>query len=257
MSDVSVVVTTFERPDACERAVRSALGQTVPPREVLICDDGSSQQTVRRLEALAALDARVRVLAAPANTGAPGAGRNRGVVAASGSWIALLDDDDAWLPEKLARQGERLAAGDVDLIGTNALRSGGSLYFRDAPAEWHPRQDDLIRDNPLVLSSVLARRDILLETHGFLTARWARGVADYGMWLALADRGARLCVLGEALVLYEDTEPSRMSGAPKRQEAAVARLFWHRWAATPSDPLALRAAVAKSAAAARLALGRS
>src|SRR5436853_607913 len=82
----------------------SALAQEPAPLEVLVCDDGSSPPTLERLRALEAADPRVRVLGAAHNTGSPGAGRNRGIRAARGAWLGFLDDDDAWLPGKLARQ---------------------------------------------------------------------------------------------------------------------------------------------------------
>jgi glycosyltransferase involved in cell wall biosynthesis len=234
-------VPTYERPEACARAVRSALGQEPAPQEVLVCDDGSGPETREQLRGLVRESSAVRVLELP-HRGTPGPARTAGCRAASAPWVAFLDDDDAWLPGKLARQLARAEAGDVDAIGTNARRSDGSLYFRDAPAEWSPTRDDLLRDNPLIVSTVLARRDVLLGTRGFREARWARGVADYSMWLALADTGARIVVLGEPLVDYESDDSGRMSAAPIGQELAVARLFWMRWLERPRDLTRLRAA---------------
>lgn len=250
--DVTAVITTFERPEACVRAVRSALEQVPPPREVLICDDGSSMTTLRRLEELERADSRVRLLAAPAPSGSPGPGRNRGLGSARTTWVGFLDDDDAWLPGKLARQLEWAATGQADVIGTNARRSDGSPYFPGAAPEWRPQRADLLRDNPLIVSSVLARRSVLEQAGGFPAERWARGVADYAMWLRLLDLDARFAVLGDVLVDYDDSGEDRMSSAPVRQEWAVARLFWHRWQGAPANRRALVAAARKTAAAARL-----
>lgn len=258
MADVSVVIATYERPDRCEDAIRAALAQTAEPLEVLVCDDGSSAPTRERLEALAESDERVRFLPLDQNTGTPGPARTLGVREAKGEWIAFCDDDDAWMPEKLARQVERTRRNDVDVIGTNALRSSdASAYFPDAPEEWRPSRADLLRDNPLIISSVLVRRDLLLSTGGFLTERWARGVADYGMWLALADAGARFVVLGEPLVRYDDAGTARMSAAPVRQELAAARLAARRWRAKPVDAQLGRAALAKARAAGAVAWHRA
>jgi glycosyltransferase involved in cell wall biosynthesis len=76
MSDVSVVIPTWNRAAMLERAVRSALNQTLPPLEILVCDDGSSDDSRAVIEAM-------------------GASR--------GEWIAFLDDDDEWRPEKWER----------------------------------------------------------------------------------------------------------------------------------------------------------
>lgn len=253
-ADISVVIATYERPDPCERAVRSVLAQEPGPREVFICDDGSSPETRRRLERLTNLDARMRLLVAPSHRGTPGPGRNQGVAAASSSWIAFLDDDDEWLPGKLMAQWERARQGNTDVIGTNAMTTSGRPYFSALNQEWEPRRSDLHRDNPLVISSVLARREGLMRTGGFPAFRWARGVADYAMWLCLADIGARFCVLPQPLVRYDDTSAARLSGARLRQELAVARLFYLRWRRHGGRRVMLRLAAGKFAAAVRVAV---
>jgi len=253
MSQVSVVIATFERPGACERALRSALAQLPPPLEVLICDDGSSADTLCRLQELERLDRRVRVVAAPAHFGTPGPARNRGLQTAAGDWIAFLDDDDEWLPGMLSRQLRCVRAGNVDLVGANARLSDGSLYFPNASASWRPTRADVLRANPLITSTVLARRSSLLQSGGFSPHRWARGVEDYAAWLALADRGARFCVLGDVLARYESCGKDRLSGLRRQQEMRVARLFWHRWRRAPLTEGGFTAAVHKTLVAIKVA----
>jgi glycosyltransferase involved in cell wall biosynthesis len=212
---------------------------------VIVCDDGSGPETRERLRRLADLEPRVRYVALP-HHGSPGPVRTSGCESASGTWVAFLDDDDAWLPSKLRRQLERGAVGDADVIGTNALRSDGTVYFPSAPREWSPTRADLLRANPLITSSVLVRREVLARTRGFRPQRWARGVEDYGMWLDLVDVGARIVVLGDILVDYESGDEDRFSRAPVRQELAVVRLFWQRWLERPTDAERLRGAANKT-----------
>jgi glycosyltransferase involved in cell wall biosynthesis len=107
MPAVSVIIPTYLRPDLVVRAVRSALGQTFADLEVVVVVDGRDAATVAALEALG--DARLRALVPDRNLGNAGA-RNHGIAAARGAWIALLDDDDWWAPEKIERQ-MALAAG--------------------------------------------------------------------------------------------------------------------------------------------------
>jgi glycosyltransferase involved in cell wall biosynthesis len=99
--EVSVVIPTRDRPDLVVRAVRSALGQTVRDIEVIVVIDGPDEPTRAALAAVD--DDRLRVVELPASGGAPNA-RNEGVRSARGRWTALLDDDDEWLPTKLAVQ---------------------------------------------------------------------------------------------------------------------------------------------------------
>lgn len=242
---ISVVISTFERPDACERALRSVLAQSEQPLEVLVCDDGSRDDTPARFRAWARRCSRVRYLRTPRNTGTPAAARNLGIDSVRGKWIAFLDDDDEWLPGKLARQRSALAAEDADVIATNAVRSDGTAYFRDAPASLKPKRGDLLRGNPIITSTALVRRTLVR----FPTARWMRGIEDYAAWLELADRGARFLVLGEQLVRYEDASDERLSAARVRRELAVARLAWNRARRRPLDMGNARALLRKSAGA--------
>lgn len=99
--EVSVVVPAYNREKTLERCVQSALGQTFRDFEVIIVDDGSSDNTTD--VALSSGDARVRLIRHRENRGA-GAARNTGAQAAKGEYIAWLDSDDEWLPMKLERQ---------------------------------------------------------------------------------------------------------------------------------------------------------
>jgi hypothetical protein len=98
---VSVVIPTRNRPHLVRRAVTSALAQTHRDVEVIVVIDGPDPETAGLLATIA--DARLRVLTPETNQGAAAA-RNLAVRAATSPWIAFLDDDDAWLPEKLAAQ---------------------------------------------------------------------------------------------------------------------------------------------------------
>jgi glycosyltransferase involved in cell wall biosynthesis len=98
---VSVVIPTRGRPDMVCSAVRSALNQGYHNMEVIVVVDGPDSATTAALEALE--EPRLRVLALGQNVGGSEA-RNLGVREANGDWIALLDDDDTWLPEKIREQ---------------------------------------------------------------------------------------------------------------------------------------------------------
>lgn len=98
---VSVVVPTYLRPDLVQRAVRSALDQTVADIEVIAVVDGRDAETVDALKRID--DGRV-IVHLPARHLGNGDARNEGVVLAQARWVAFLDDDDAWLPKKLERQ---------------------------------------------------------------------------------------------------------------------------------------------------------
>jgi glycosyltransferase involved in cell wall biosynthesis len=98
---VTAVIPTRNRPELVCRAVRSALAQTYANLEVVVVIDGPDPSTVQALEALN--EPRLRIVALEENVGGSEA-RNIGVREAKGEWIAFLDDDDEWLPQKVQRQ---------------------------------------------------------------------------------------------------------------------------------------------------------
>lgn len=98
---VTAVIPTRNRPQLVTRAVRTALSQTYPSMEVVTVVDGPDDLTRRALAAIS--DERLRVITLPRPAGSANA-RNVGVEAARGEWIAFLDDDDEWLPEKTELQ---------------------------------------------------------------------------------------------------------------------------------------------------------
>jgi teichuronic acid biosynthesis glycosyltransferase TuaG len=242
--DVSVVIATHQRRDACRRAVDSALGQTRPPLEVIVVDDGSSDGTHEMLTSWAAREPRLRVLDRAPRTGRPAPPRNRGIAVARGEWVAFLDDDDAWVADKLAVQAAFLDG--ADLVAGNAVLDGGRSYFAAAPASRPVTRAELLRTNPIILSSSVVRRELLLRAGGMPEEPWLRGIEDYALWLALGDLGARMVVLGRPLVRYAQQGDARLSGAAVVNQLAIARLFWRRWRAAPGDSRLRRAALSKA-----------
>jgi len=119
---VSVVIPTRNRPLLAERAVRSALDQSLRGIEVVVVIDGPDAETQERLDQVR--DERLNVLCLPRNVGGSEA-RNIGIRYSRGKWIALLDDDDEWLPEKLLKQwnaGES-AAADYAFVASEFIES--------------------------------------------------------------------------------------------------------------------------------------
>ena len=98
---VSVVIPSLNRPKIVTKAVNSALAQTLKSIEVIVVIDGPDEATVSELEKID--DPRLKVKSLPQNVGCADS-RNEGVTEARGQWIAFLDDDDEWLPQKLELQ---------------------------------------------------------------------------------------------------------------------------------------------------------
>lgn len=118
MSDrplVSCVIPTYDRPNRLERAINCVLHQTYRPLELIVVDDSSpSDYAHNSAEKIEDSDIDVRVIQHDQNQGASAA-RNTGVKRSNGDYIAFLDDDDKWLPEKIKKQISNLEQSDADL----------------------------------------------------------------------------------------------------------------------------------------------
>lgn len=230
----SVVIPTHQRRERCLRAVRSALEQTVPPLEVLVCDDASTDGTAEAIEEWAREEPRLRCLRRDRNSGGPAGPRNLGVASARGEWVAFLDDDDEWLPDKLERQVPLLDDGGFDVVAGAARRRDGPPYHEVPPVP-DPTWRDLLRDNPVVLSTAVARRRAVQAVGGFREDPALRGVEDYCLWLDLVRAGARLRVAPDVVALYEAQAPDRLS-AGRASERAVAAHLLRLWREDPRQP---------------------
>lgn len=167
---VSTVIPTFDRRHDVVIAVRSALSQTHEPHEVIVVDDGSRDGTAEQLRESHG-DA-VRILRTD-RLGVAGA-RNHGMAAASGEYIALLDSDDEWAPEKLARQVAFLEARpDYGMVLTDVVQMDGDRHAYDVlrRRRFIPEDGDvlkyILRQPALAPSCALFRRRVLDEVGGF------------------------------------------------------------------------------------------
>lgn len=222
---VSVVIPTYNRHAEVLAAARTALSQTLPPLEVIIVDDGSSQDKAE-LRA-ACLDAGVRLLEHDVNKGG-GAARNTGIDAARGEWVALLDSDDAWVPDKLQRQfdclgadAERprvLAAGNLQVVEPD----GRTWLYNTAPPD--PRQE--LSEYMLAQGGTLQSSTLLLPTAFARQTRFNEVLPRHQDWdfvLRLVRNGAVLSYIHEPLVIYNN-RPS--ANRVSQGESALPTLQW-------------------------------
>jgi len=201
---VSLVVATWNRESTLREAITSALRQTHPILEVLVCDDGSTDGSRPLIESLG--DGRVRWIAGD-HFGRPAVPRNRGLAQAQGEWIAFLDSDDAWLPRKTELQLSHVLAAGQRAVCSNALRMTPSNR-----TEWKPllsisgsrmSLDDLLKTNHIICSSAMIHRSVLAQAIGFPESTSLRALEDYAFWLRIATQ-TDFDYVPEPLVLYRD-----------------------------------------------------
>jgi glycosyltransferase involved in cell wall biosynthesis len=187
--DVSVIIPTRDRYDYLRLTLRSALRQRDVDLEVIVVDDGSADATARKV--LDLRSDRVRVLRNAVSLGESGA-RNRGIEASAGRWIAFLDDDDLWAPDKLACQLEEINRTGAGWAYAGDVVVDDDLNVLHGTPPPPPEQvlRDLRRHNavPSGASNVLVEASMLSRVGPFDVD--LRRTADWDMWLRLARVGS-------------------------------------------------------------------
>jgi glycosyltransferase involved in cell wall biosynthesis len=181
---VSVVIPTYNYGHFVVDAVESVLAQTYKRREIIVVDDGSSDDTPERL---APYRDRIRYVRKQ-NRGVSAA-RNTGIGLASGEWVALLDADDVWHPQKLALQMRVLREHpDLSCLGGNGTPDALQRDLPEDPEVERLSVVDFLTWSPLGVCAVIARRRCFDQVGGFdVNLRYAE---DRDMWIRLAARYA-------------------------------------------------------------------
>jgi glycosyltransferase involved in cell wall biosynthesis len=188
MPDISVVIPTRDRRQLLRLALISVLSQNDIDIEVIVVDDASADDTAATVSAFA--DRRLRIVR-QASPGGVSTARNRGIAEASGGWVAFLDDDDLWAPDKLALQLEAAARCSRTWVYTGDVNVDDDLRVLTASAPPTPEQvmERLPRYNPVPsgASNVLVRADALAEAGPFDAG--LRRTEDWDMWIRVARTG--------------------------------------------------------------------
>jgi glycosyltransferase involved in cell wall biosynthesis len=195
-----VIIPVYNGSSTLRRAIRSALFQTGCIVDVIVVDDGSTDQTP---EILREFQGKIRTIR-QSNAGV-GAARNKGLDLAAGQYIAFLDADDEWLPGKLEKQLAALERfPDADLVYCGAIyRTADGIHQDLSPVfvEGDDVLDRLAFGNFIPTSSLLARADCFQAPD----ARFATDLRfgeDYSLWLQLATSGRKFYAVRESLILY-------------------------------------------------------
>ncbi|MBK9176743.1 MAG: glycosyltransferase family 2 protein [Flavobacteriales bacterium] len=196
---VSVIITLYNKAEFVEEALKSVLGSTFTDFEVLVIDDGSTDDGPERLAGLG--DSRVRLFRSASNTGRAAAA-NRGFAAARGEYMAILDADDLMEPERLELQVAFMQAHhEVVACGTAAQIIGRGGHIARWPESDRECRARLIFEDPLLYGSAMFRRSVM-ERHGVrCDEQWRVPGMDYLVQVSLS-RFGRFANLQEPLTRY-------------------------------------------------------
>jgi teichuronic acid biosynthesis glycosyltransferase TuaG len=240
---VSVIIPVYNGALFIRGAIESVYSQTVPPTEVIVVNDASTDDTELLLRELETeLPSSFTWLTQPTNSGCPAVPRNIGIARTTAEYVAFIDQDDRWHQTKLARHLEHFASDpDLALSFTGYIRiaSDGEQVFQSD--EWDPDPevvlDKLLRS--VVVgppSTVLIRRAALLQVPPFVPTQ---GYDDWRMWLELAAAGFKIGHIREPLVDYGWHEDN-LSNYPTSKYFDLACEIFDSFLTEPQIPASLR-----------------
>jgi glycosyltransferase involved in cell wall biosynthesis len=219
---VSVVIPTYNRAALLRESLESVAAQTYRDFEILVVDDGSTDDTRSVVESSGARWIPI------GHSGLQAAVRNRGIEQAQGEYVAFLDSDDRWLPEKLKRQVELLRERpEFALTCCNAHRlvdgKHEGLLHRPGTLRTGDVFDALLKRNFVVNSSVLVRRATLTEVGGLDEDPALKSVEDYDLWLRIAST-RKVHSFDDPLVDYR-IHPGNESWDVEQTQRGLARCY--------------------------------
>lgn len=218
---VSIIMAAYNAEKTIELAIESVLNQTYSNFELLVINDCSKDGTAKLVEAFSAKDNRVRLISNEKNSGVSYT-RKHGLEEAKGSWIAILDSDDAWTPEKLEKQIALQKRMNADLIFTGSafMDSDGRPidWYLHAPAEVTYRQ--LLKQNVLSNSSALVRKELYAKHYAIGDGMHE----DFAIWLSILKEGKKAYGVDEPLLIYRIAKSSKSGNKIK-----AAKMNWNTY----------------------------
>lgn len=201
---ISIIIPSYNHAHFLARALQSVISQTYTNWEVIIVDNHSEDNTDQVISSFN--DPRISLLKIH-NEGVIARSRNKGVLTARGEWIAFLDSDDWWKPEKLSActalmdQPCDLIFHDLKIERPAAKLIGGK--YRLGRTLTKPVTTDLlVNGNPVSTSSVLVRKDMLMKVELMDERAGMVAAEDYNCWLKIAEKNGNFIYLSQVLGYY-------------------------------------------------------
>lgn len=226
---ISIIMAAYNTEKTIEQAINSVLSQTYTNFELLVVNDCSTDRTAELVKSIAAKDSRVRLISNVKNSGVSYT-RKHGLEEAKGSWIAILDSDDAWAPKKLEKQIDLQRRTNADLLFTGSAfmdADGKPIdWYLAAPAEVTYRQ--LLKQNVLSNSSALVRKELYTKYYAVGDGMHE----DFAIWLSILKDGRKAYGVDEPLLIYRIAKSSKSGNKFK-----AAKMNWNTYRYIGLNPI--------------------
>lgn len=207
---ISIIMGVFNpvHGEWLQAAVQSLIDQTMTEWELILCDDGSDEKYVERIQSCQKMDARIRLIRNKKNQGLAYS-LNQCLKYVRGKYVARMDDDDISKPDRLKRQYEWLESHpEYAWAGTwtEMFDEHGVWELKKYPE--YPKARDYLFNSPYIHPSVMFRRDVLQQAGGYLVAKMTRRREDYELFMRLEFLGYKGYNIPELLFCYRETADS-------------------------------------------------
>jgi len=215
---VSIIMPAYNAEKYIDESIQSVIAQSYSNWELIIVDDGSTDNTKTVVNKWLETDPRIKYVY-QAN-GKQGKSRNTGLNNAKGDLIAFLDADDVWMPLKLEKQVLLMEDVQADLVFTYIVHidAKGKKIARGetgASHEFYYGDKGLaffFRMNIIPVFTVLTKREAILRVNGFKEEEWIQNIEDYDLWLRMLYNGCRFVLMNEVLGAYRIHDTQTVKG---------------------------------------------
>ena len=229
LEKITVLTAAYNAEKTIKSAVESVLAQTYTDWELIVVNDCSKDMTQAVVSENAAKDPRIKLINNETNLGVS-LTRKKALDVATGTWIAVLDSDDMWTPDKLEKQMRLADDKNAELVFT-----GSAFMDNDGnPIDWLLHVPDtvsyreLLKQNIISNSSVLVKRELYEKFY----AIGDKMHEDFAMWLNITKAGYKACGLDEPLLIYRLAKSSKSSNKLK-----AAKMNWNTYRYVGLNPL--------------------
>lgn len=220
---ISIIMPAFNAAKTIDQAIGSVLCQTYPHWELVVVDDCSKDDTLKKILQYAQQDSRIRVLVNEQNSGASYT-RHKAIETARGEWLAFLDSDDAWKNDKLEKQValQRQTKGKLIFTGSAFMNAEGN------PIEWYLHAPVQIGYRKLLKQNLVSNSSVLVHKLTYLQYEVIGNNMheDFACWLRLLRSGEVAYGIDEPLLIYRFSAESKSGNKLK-----AAKMNWNAYRA--------------------------
>lgn len=201
---VSVIMGIYNCEDTLKESVQSIINQTYSNWELIMCDDGSTDNTFAIAEEFSKNDNRIKLLRNLQNMGLART-LNKCIEASNGDYIMRHDGDDIMVPERMQVQVKYMLENDCDMCGSGAYIFDDKGVWGQRTPQRIPSKNLLATRSPFIHPTVIIKKEVLLEVGGYTDNKLTRQrLEDFDLWKKLYSRNYKLHNIQEPLIYFRE-----------------------------------------------------